>query len=225
MKNNPYIERITTIPEILQNEDIFAKKGKWHEYFGDSFPMHLEIGTGWGGFFADQCLKYPHVNHIGMEIKYKRLFKTREKAHQAGNNNFVILKAFGQQIADIFAPDELTQTCILFPDPWHNKKHRKKHKLVQEDFLSKLFFCTKPGGLLHIKTDHEEYFSQMLEAFSSTQWKNIFTDHDFEYIPETHTKRTEFEQLFRQKSLPIHYAIFQKPDEHTKIVDIHDFFV
>gem|GEM_PF-3427714 len=33
MKNNPYIERITTIPKILQNEDIFSKKGKWSEYF------------------------------------------------------------------------------------------------------------------------------------------------------------------------------------------------
>jgi len=225
MKNNPYIERITTISEIVQNEDIFSKKGKWNAYFYNSFPIHLEIWTGWGGFFADQCAKRPHVNHIGMEIKYKRLFKTREKAYQAGNNNFIILKAFGQQIGEIFDSSELTQTSILFPDPWHNKKHRKKHKLIQTDFLEKLFTCTKIWGLVHVKTDHAEYFREMLDAFMSTDWENIFTSHDFEYIPEIQAKRTEFEQLFRQKSLPIHYAIFQKPSGDEKIVDIRDFFV
>jgi len=225
MKNNPYIERITTIPKILQNEDIFSKKGKWSEYFWNMFPIHLEIGTGWGGFFADQCAKFSHKNHIGMEIKYKRLFKTHQKAQQSGNNNFVLVKAFGQQISEIFAPGELTQTCILFPDPWHNKKHRKKHKLIQTDFLEKLYMCTKPEGLLHIKTDHGEYFAEMLESFGATPWENIYINHDFEHPSDATPKRTEFEQLFRQKSLPIHYAIFQKPSESKKTIDIRDFFV
>jgi len=225
MKNNPYIERIATIPQILQNEDVFQKKGKWNEFFENNFPIYLEIGTWWWGFFSDQCGKYQNVNHIGMEIKYKRLFKTHQKAQQIGQNNFVLLKAFWQQIGEIFWPEELTQTRVLFPDPWHTKKHRKKHKLIQTEFLETLFFCTKPGGLLHIKTDHEEYFSQILEAFVPTKWETVYISHDFKNLPDMPQKHTEFEQLFRQKSLAIRYGIFQKTMDREKTIDIHDFFV
>jgi hypothetical protein len=39
-----------------------------------------------------------------MEIKYKRLYQSAKKARKSGNNNFVMLKDFGQNIDKVFIP-------------------------------------------------------------------------------------------------------------------------
>lgn len=78
-----------------------------------------------------------------MEIRYKRLFQSAEKARKAKNNNFVMLKDFGQNIEKIFTPEEISETYIFFPDPWGNKDRQRKHRLLQADFLEKLYTITQ----------------------------------------------------------------------------------
>jgi tRNA (guanine-N7-)-methyltransferase len=77
-----------------------------------------------------------------MEIKYKRLFKTAEKTLKNDNNDFILLKDFGQNIDKIFDKEEIETTYIFFPDPWPKDRHAK-HRIMQEEFLEKLYNITE----------------------------------------------------------------------------------
>jgi len=145
--NNPYIEKVKADPDILVNTDeIYTHKWKWAEYFWNDNSLVLEIGTGMGNYFGKIVWENPEKNFLGMEIRYKRLFSSAEKARanspscfagipldegeqksllrrgrcpkDGGSYNFVILKDFWEHIDSIFTAEEISETYIFFPDPW-----------------------------------------------------------------------------------------------------------
>jgi len=61
------------------------------------------------------------------------------------------------------ADGRLDEVRIYFPDPWHKKRHHKR-RLVQPEFVALLARKLKPGGLLHLATDWEDYARQMIEV-------------------------------------------------------------
>ncbi|MDD5770444.1 MAG: tRNA (guanosine(46)-N7)-methyltransferase TrmB [Candidatus Gracilibacteria bacterium] len=214
MKNNPYIQIIQTDTHILQDTTkIYSNAGNWSSFFDNQNEIYLEIGTGLGNFFSLEASENQDKNFIGMEIKYKRLFKTAEKSRNLGVKNFVVLKDFGQNIDKIFAKNEISRTYVFFPDPWDNKDRQKKHKLLQKDFLIKLYNITKVGGKFCFKTDHLNYFREVLEIIKELNlWKIDFLSYDYEKESEIFNKQklTEFESMFREDKLKINYCEFVK---------------
>lgn len=217
MKNNPYIEIIQNDPHILQiPEKIYSYKGKWTEFFQNTNEIYLEIGTWLWHFFSLESSEYQDKNFIWIEIKYKRLHKTAEKSRKLWTKNFILLKDFWQNIDKIFAPQELSRTYIFFPDPWDNKDRQKKHKLLQAEFLHKLYEVTKLGGEFFFKTDHKKYFEDVLELIDEWWlWERKIVSYDYEAESDKFTKNkiTEFESMFRWEKLKIHYAEFKKVDK------------
>jgi tRNA (guanine-N7-)-methyltransferase len=57
----------------------------------------------------------------------------------------------------------LDEVLVLFPDPWHKKRHHKR-RLLNEAFVALLATRLKSGGLLRAATDWEPYAQQMLEV-------------------------------------------------------------
>jgi len=169
MLHNPYIPLIENVPNLLSNPQIIQSwKGRWHEYFGNDHPRILEIGTGLGNYFSQEVMHHPEQNFIGIEIKFKRLYMTAKKSNERANvPNFVVLKAYGQEIEKIFAPKELQEVIIFFPDPWGKKRVQKKHKLIQTPFLDTLYRVLASDGKVLFKTDHRAYFDEVLALFQS----------------------------------------------------------
>lgn len=214
MRNNPYIEIIQTDSHIMQDTtNIYSNKGNWNSFFQNQNEIYLEIWTGLWNFFSLESSQNQDKNFIGMEIKFKRLHKTAEKSRNLWVKNFILIKDFGQNIDKIFAQNEVSRTYIFFPDPWENKDRQKKHKLLQKEFLVKLFEITKPGGEFFFKTDHKKYFDDVLEIIKGLNlWKTRFVSYDYERESETFHKQklTEFESMFREDKLKINYAEFLK---------------
>ena len=46
---------------------------------------------------------------------------------------------------------------VLFPDPWPKKRH-KKRRIVNEEFLKKIFVILKKRGKVFFSTDNLDYF-------------------------------------------------------------------
>ncbi|MDD3646696.1 MAG: hypothetical protein PHH06_04815 [Candidatus Gracilibacteria bacterium] len=229
MPNNPYIELVKNHTKILTDTDqIYSNKSSWSKFFGDSNPLVLEIGTGLGNFFSSQVIDNPKKNFIGMEIRYKRLFKTAEKSlgnvknndnTQNSNpkskvqkeivgtrNNFVVLKDFGENIDKIFGAGELAETYVFFPDPWDKNDKTIKNRLVQKSFLENLYYTTKTGGKFIFKTDHMGYFDFVLDEIKTTNWKLEFKTYDYEKEGlYDKNKITEFEQIFRGQDIKVNY--------------------
>ncbi len=85
--NNPYIEKVKSHKNIINIvEEIYPHKWEWSKYFWNTHEIHLEIGTGLWNFFSKEVNRNPHINYIGMEIKYKRLFIWAEKSLWNLNN-------------------------------------------------------------------------------------------------------------------------------------------
>lgn len=224
LKNNPYIPLVQSDKDILKSpEEIVSHRGKWSQYFWNTHPLVLEIGTGMGNFFGKIVWENPEKNFIGMEIRYKRLWTTAQKAREAATSsltkgelrgiNFVVLKELGQRIDTIFDPWELAETYIFFPDPWANKERQKKHRLVGEELLKKLSLITKSWGKLYFKTDHREYFESVLEILPGfKEWKQNICSFDYEKEQDLFDMKniTEFEAHYRGKNLQIHYLELER---------------
>ncbi|MCH2189109.1 tRNA (guanosine(46)-N7)-methyltransferase TrmB [Candidatus Gracilibacteria bacterium] len=194
---------------FLGVDDVSVGAGEWGKYFGNSNPICLEIGTGMGNFFSEECSHHPEKNYIGMDIRYKRVYNAAEKSRQKGASNFAIIKEFAQEIGDVFAEGELSEVYVFFPDPWARKKKQLKNRLFQREFLDLLARCLKSGGKLIYKTDHEEYFRSTLDLFREHEAFDITVEsYDYEKELDVFDKQnmTEFEHMFRSEQGNIHYT-------------------
>lgn len=214
-RENLYIPLVLEHKKIISDSiESYKNKWKWSQFFDNKNNIHLEIWTWFGHFFARESGQNMYKNFIWMEIKYKRLYKTAQKTIEAWNQNFVLLKDFGQNIDKIFNENEISQTYVFFPDPWDNKDRQKKHKLFQTKFIRDLAFITKKWGKLIFKTDHLNYFNQTLDLFEENNdvWEKWFCSFDYEKDFEWFTKKniTEFESFYRWENIKINYVEFTK---------------
>lgn len=209
VKNNPYIEKVLADTDIIHvPEDIYVHKWKWSKYFKNDNPLVLEIGTGMWNFFGKQTCDFPEKNFLGMEIRYKRLFASAQKARELGTwDNFVMLKDFGEQIGEIFEENEISESYIFFPDPWANKEKQKKNRLLQDPFLETLYNITQSWGKLIFKSDHREYFDSTVEIIKQQWLWNIVTCiHDYENSEIFDMEKiTSFEAMYRWEKKEINY--------------------
>src|SRR5690606_9973844 len=148
-------------------------KGKWKQ---DSFkvtqdvPMDLEIGTGNGFFFAHHCFQNPMRAVVGLEIKYKPLHQTLRRAESLGAVNGRGIRMHASEVDQIFEPNEIDNVYIYFPDPWPKKRHHK-NRLIQLDFLHRIYDLQKDNAFFEFKTDNPEYFDWTVEKLKQSPYR------------------------------------------------------
>ncbi len=214
---NPYV--LATLVEYkdwVYAEDVAPNyKGKWRESvfkLEEGASLDLEIGTGNGLFFSHRAESYPDRMILGIERKFKPLIQSIRRARRLGCTNARMLRYDAEMPENLFAEGELDNIYIQFPDPWERKIRWKKNRLIQSDFIEKLFKIQKTGSFLEFKTDHREYFDWSLDVFKASNYRIdglSFDLHNSEYAEENFV--TQFESLFLRKHQPIHYARLSKP--------------
>ena len=188
-------------------------RGQWRAQFGvdTAAPLDLEIGTGNGYFFAHRAVAEPSRSLIGLELKYKPLIQSIRRARREGTENARIARYDASCLEDIFAPAELNHVFIHHPDPWPRKRDWK-HRLIQDEFLLKLWDLMRPGSFVNFKTDSEDYYDWALPIFENSKFKKLRATRDLhksEWASENFI--THFESLFLEKGQPIFYCRFEKP--------------
>jgi tRNA (guanine-N7-)-methyltransferase len=137
--------------------------------FGRDAPVHVEIGFGNGEALAAMATAHPQNNYLGIEVHRPGVgaLLQRLAADEIANVRVVCTDA-KEFLEKRISADSLSAVYIFFPDPWHKKRHHKR-RLVQEDFVALLVRILKPGGLLHLATDWEDYAQQMLAVLTATE--------------------------------------------------------
>ena len=142
--------------------------------FGRAAPRTLEIGFGNGEHLAALAAAHPERDYFGIEVhrpgvghllllaSLNNLTNVRASAHDA-------VEVLREQIAE----GSLDEVLVLFPDPWHKKRHHKR-RLIQPPFVELIASRLRQGGVLRLATDWEEYALQMLEVLSAA--KTLFTN-------------------------------------------------
>lgn len=184
------------------NPDYYQKfpenlKGNWQNYFKNSAPIELEIGSGKGGFITQLAKKEPKKNFIALEINEMALaFLLRKQiANPLPNLRLVIGNA--REIERYFTMGEIANIYLNFSDPWPKKRHAKR-RLTSPEFLKKYQKILPKGGKIHFKTDNENLFAYSVKMIANES--NLFLNHltfdlhHSEYNEENIV--TEYEQKF-----------------------------
>lgn len=185
-------------------------KGKWRsEIFkvNESVPLDVEIGTGTGKHFAHHALKYQDRCLVGLELKYKPLIQSIRRAKTSGGVHNAICRYHAFNIDQLFAPNEVNNIYIHFPDPWVSPK-KPRNRVVNRQILADLFQMQRSGSFIEFKTDSREYFLWALEEIVDGPYKIEFQTLDL-YSENSPYKEnnfpTDFEKIFVKQGIQINY--------------------
>jgi tRNA (guanine-N7-)-methyltransferase len=137
--------------------------------FGRQAPRVVEIGFGNGENLAALATAHPERDFLGIEVHKAGVGRLMLACETAQLTNVHISSHDAVEVLEHqIAPGSLDEILILFPDPWHKKRHHKR-RLVQSPFISLAASRLKPGGILRLATDWEPYAIQMLEVLSASE--------------------------------------------------------
>jgi tRNA (guanine-N7-)-methyltransferase len=136
--------------------------------FGRRAPLVLEIGFGNGDALLAMAQSAPHEDFIGIEVHRPGVGHLLLALELHALQNVRIFNEDAVRVLQIAIPDGcLDRVLLLFPDPWHKKRHHKR-RLVQPAFVELLARKLRPGGILHMATDWEDYAGRMLAVVEAS---------------------------------------------------------
>ncbi|WP_063126019.1 tRNA (guanosine(46)-N7)-methyltransferase TrmB [Nocardia fusca] len=133
-------------------------------WFGRSAPLVIEIGCGTGTATAAMALAEPHLNLIGIEVYQPGLAQLVQRIEREEIGNIRLLRGDAVDVLEnMIAPGSLTGVRVFFPDPWPKARHHKR-RLLQPATLALIADRLRPGGILHVATDHAGYAEHIAEV-------------------------------------------------------------
>ncbi|MEU2033454.1 tRNA (guanosine(46)-N7)-methyltransferase TrmB [Nocardia amamiensis] len=126
-------------------------------WFGREAPLVIEIGCGTGTATAAMAQAEPHLNLIGIEVYQPGLAQLVQRIEREGIENIRLLRGDAVDVLEhMIAEESLTGVRVFFPDPWPKARHHKR-RLLQPATVALIASRLKPGGVLHVATDHAGY--------------------------------------------------------------------
>ncbi len=139
------------------------------QVFSRQAPLILEIGFGMGQSLVTMAAAEPETNFLGIEVHRPGVGRLLHGLSEQGVENVrVYCDDAVAVLEECIADASLDGVQIYFPDPWHKKRHHKR-RLIQPDFVDLLCQRLKPGGMLHLATDWENYAEHMMEVLTAEQ--------------------------------------------------------
>jgi tRNA (guanine-N7-)-methyltransferase len=166
------------------------------EIFPASQPLEVELGCGDASFLVEYARRHPDRNFIGVERLLGRLRKLDRKGRRAALTNLRGVQIESSYFLKyLLPPRSASGLHIYFPDPWPKKRYRK-NRLINESFPQLTGTTLVPGGVVYLRTDDEDYFTQMTGVFGASR-----EFHRIETPPELAELLTDFEREFRARGI------------------------
>lgn len=178
-------------------------KNKWHEVFGNSNPIHLEIGTGKGQFLAGMAKQYPSVNFIGIELAKSIVVSAAQKLLSTEQENVLLINENAENVREIFADNEISSIYLNFSDPWPKSRHEKR-RLTFYTFLEQYKEVLYPNGEVVLKSDNRGLFEYSLVSFSQFGMNLKEVNLDLHKHRDPKNIMTEYEEKFSAKGQVIY---------------------
>ncbi len=196
-------------------------RGKWRElYFHNDRPLVLELGCGKGEYAVGMGLHYTEQNFIGVDIKGARMWTGAKQVAALGLSNVAFLRTDIDLIDRMFAPGEVDELWITFPDPQMKKVNKR---LTGTRFLNRYRSVLRDGGIVHLKTDSPFLYTYTREVISLNRLPLLADIDDVHaraaqgLLEPQHmtldTIRTYYEQQWMSRGLTIKYLEFRLPHD------------
>lgn len=213
--------RLRNIPgakETIENNrfvvhELQEKRGNWKEVFGNSNPIHIEVGMGKGRFLMEMADLNPEINYLGIEmydsVLLRAVQKMEEKAEEGtAPENLRFIRMDARELPLIFDKDEIDRIYLNFSDPWPKERHAKR-RLTSRQFFQRYDQILAPHGVVEFKTDNRPLFEFSLEETEEAGWKLMAHTFDLHHDPSMNEGNvmTEYEEKFSSMGNPIYKMI------------------
>lgn len=209
----PKLEKFAALADMSNvYERDAAYKGQWaSNHFKNDYPIVLELACGKGDYAIGLAKQFPEKNFIGVDIKGNRLFTGATRAAAQGLGNVAFLREQIDHLEAYFAPGEVSEIWMTFPDPFL-KKSKSKKRLTSSKFIPVYRKFLQPGGLVHLKTDSPELYAFTKETIAEMGLKLLKDYPDVYAMGKQETElfgiQTYYEQMHLADNRTIHYLCF-----------------
>ena len=194
-------QQIAESPFVIHDPE--EQKGHWRDVFGNDHPIEIEVGMGKGKFIMDLAAAHPDVNYLGIERYSSVLLRALQKRAERDLSNIFFLCIDAKEMADYFAPGEVSRIYLNFSDPWPKDRHAKR-RLTSPVFMEVYDSILKPDGVIEFKTDNRGLFEYSLESIPAAGWDIL--PHTFDLHRSDMAEgnvMTEYETKFASEGKPI----------------------
>lgn len=214
------MECVFQYPFRILNEQGFPMRGRWHsDYFHNDNPIVLELGCGKGEYTVGLAERFPDKNFIGIDIKGARIWSGARQVTDRGISNAAFLRTSIELIPYFFAPGEVDEIWITFPDPQMKKVNKR---LTGTRFMELYRRIMKPDGIVHLKTDSPFLYTYTKLMTSLNGFAMVADTADLYASPKGAGDilgiRTFYEQQWLDRGLTIKYIAWHL-DHDTVLVE------
>jgi len=188
-------------------------QGQWPSFFKNQNPLVLELACGKGEYAVGLGRQFPDKNFIGLDVKGNRMYIGARYALENKLANVAFLRTEIDKIAGYFAPGEVSEIWITFPDPQLRLSKAKK-RLTHPRFLRLYQQILQAGGKVNLKTDSPvlyQFTKMVIELYGLQTVK----DYNNVNVQATEAEllhiKTHYEALDISGSGRIHYLQFMLP--------------
>lgn len=205
-------------PFSVLEEKKFEMKGMWNElFFKNNRPIVIELGCGKGEYTVGLAKIFPEKNFIGIDIKGARMWSGATQAQQENLKNAAFIRTHIELIDYFFAPGEVSEIWLTFPDPQMKKANKR---MTSTRFMKLYSRILKENGEIHLKTDSNFMFTYTCEMVKINhfpvlvQTNNLYESHLADDILSI---RTFYEQQWLDRGISIKYIRFVLEPRETYI--------
>ncbi|QJD96625.1 tRNA (guanosine(46)-N7)-methyltransferase TrmB [Mucilaginibacter robiniae] len=202
---------IATFNNVVQMEAGQPYQGQWSaQFFKNNNPLVLELACGKGEYTVNLAQMFPAKNFIGIDYKGNRLWRGAKTAVEEGINNVGFLRIQIENLSSYFAPGEVDEIWITFPDP-QPQLSREKKRLTSPRFLEQYKHLLKPGGFVNLKTDNDDLHAYTAEKIAELGLKLHVKTEDLYHSPyadEVLSIKTYYEKMYLKNNKNINYLKF-----------------
>ena len=185
-------------PQLLDLSSLFSQPG----------PLTVEIGFGMGDSLLEMAMANPARNYLGIEVHKPGVGKLLHGIVANDVSNIRILCHDAVEVlTHCLGAESIDRLLLLFPDPWHKKKHHKR-RIVQPAFIELVRSRLQAGGTFHLATDWQPYAEHMLEVLEESALTN--TQGEGTYWQKPERPETKFERRGQRLGHGVWDLLYQK---------------
>ncbi len=196
--------RVVNVNEAIKDKQYI----NFELIFGNSNPVKLEIGCGKGGFICKTATIYPQFNYIAVELLDNIIVMAAENAQKNDLNNLRFINSGAEYLPKYIKEQSIEEIFLNFSPPYPQSSYENRRLTCDRNIVNYKAFL-QDGGRVIQKTDDRGFFEYSRCQFVKFGFKvqDISTALQNNAIPNV---RTEYEQKFVQKGLPIYGLIATK---------------
>lgn len=190
------------------------KKIDLNNFFEKKNEIIIDIGFGSGSFLTSVAENNKNKNFVGIEVYKPGIVSCILKIIKLNINNLRIIYYDAiDVIKNMILNESISFIQLLFPDPWHKKKHHKR-RIIQINFVKIIIKKLKVGGLFYIATDCKKYFEYILNLMKEIS--NVINEsknkkfHNVKILKKYNQYKTKFEYRSERIGNKNFYLVYKK---------------